>query len=72
MQVLMGVYAYGSDSLRIGVQEIFKELDNGKNMTVTEVSKKLYTMAQVEEAKDHLQKLGNVRVGAGGREEAKA
>ena len=56
MQVLMGVYAYGSDSLLIGVQEIFKELDNGQNMTVTEVSKKLYTMAQVEEAKDHLQK----------------
>ena len=25
-------------------------------MSVTEVSKKLYTMAQVEEAKDHLQK----------------
>ena len=56
MQVLMGAYAYGSDSLRIGVQEIFKELDNGQNMTVSEVSKKLYTMAQVEEAKDHLQK----------------
>ena len=56
MQVLMGVYAYGSDSLRMGVQEIFRELDNGQNMTVTEVSKKLYTMAQVEEAKDHLQK----------------
>jgi hypothetical protein len=56
MQVLMGVYAYATDSLHIGVQEIFKELDNGQNMTVTEVSKKLYTMAQVEEAKDHLQK----------------
>ncbi len=56
MQVLMGVYAYGSDSLHIGVQEIFKELDNDQNMTVAEVSKKLYTMDQVEEAKDHLQK----------------
>ena len=54
MQVLMGVYAYGSDSLRMSVQEIFRELDNGQNMTVTEVSKKLYTMSQVEEAKDHL------------------
>ncbi len=48
IQVLMGVYAYGSESFRIGVQDIFKELDNGRNMTVTEVSKKLYTMAQVE------------------------
>ena len=44
-----GVYAYASESLRIGVQEGFKELDNGQNMTVTSVSKKLCTMAQVEE-----------------------
>ena len=54
--MIMGVYAYTSESLHIGVQEVFKELDNGQNMTVAEVSKKLYTMAQVEEAKDHLQK----------------
>ncbi len=52
----MGVYVYGSDSLHMGVQEIFRELDNGQNMTVTEVSKKLYTMAQMDEAKDHFQK----------------
>jgi hypothetical protein len=42
--------------VHIGVQEVFKELDNVQNMTVGEVSKKLYTMDQVEEAKDHLQK----------------
>ena len=55
----MGVYAYASESLRIGVQEVFKELDNDQNMIVDEVSKKLYTMSQVEEAKDHLQKAKN-------------
>ena len=52
----MGVYAYTSESLHIGVQEVFKELDNDQNVTVAGVSKKLYTMTQVEEAKDHLQK----------------
>ena len=52
----MGEYAYVSESLRIGVQEVFKELDNDQNVTVAGVSKKLYTMTQVEEAKDHLQK----------------
>jgi len=37
MQLLMGVYAYGSEGLLSGVQDIFKELDNGQDMTVTEV-----------------------------------
>ena len=54
MQVLMGVYAYTSEGLHIGVQEVFKELDTGQNTTVTEVSKKLYTMSQLEEVNDHL------------------
>ena len=56
MEVLMGVYVYTSESLHIGigVQEVFKELDNSQNTTVTEVSKKLDTMDQVEEVKDHL------------------
>ena len=57
VQILMGVYVYDSESLHIGVQEVFKELDNDQNMTVAEVWKKLYTMTQVQEAKDHLQKV---------------
>ena len=56
MQVLMGVSAYASESLRSGVQDIFKELDNGQDMTVSEVSKKLHSLAQIEEAKETLHK----------------
>ncbi len=45
---------YGSEGLRIGVQDIFKELDNDQEMTVTEVSKKLHSVTQIEEAKETL------------------
>jgi hypothetical protein len=54
MQVFMGVYVYGSEGLRIGVQDIFKDLDNDQEMTVTEVSKKLHAVTQIEEAKETL------------------
>ncbi len=54
MQVLMGVYEYGSEGLRIGVQGIFKDLDNDQEMTVTEVSKKLHYVSQIEETKETL------------------
>ena len=61
MQVLMGVYVYASESLRSGVQDIFKELDNGQDMTVSEVSKKFHFLSQIEESKETLNNTNGVK-----------
>ena len=50
------VSVYASESLHSGVQDIFKELDNGQDMTVSGVSKKLHSLTQIEEAKETLHK----------------
>jgi len=62
----MGVYVYASESLRSGVQDIFKELDNGQDMTVSEVSKKLHSLAQIEETKETLHKSNGGKKKKGG------